>query len=463
MKAKPIAFTLLALLLIGCNSAKSDNPVSSKKEDTGSETNTDKESETINEKDDLFKEVKTGLANFYKNDQSVTYSYTNNSFYSSGRKCRDTIVGTLDAINGLMYNKIESFEQKTSDAEETNLYSAMSYVGKSGDEYTGYAGLVGNLTAEKADKSFALYTYKTGFVDGYCKDVIHSYIEMADSFASVTEMVRYDASYYLSEYNADIVKDEEGIVLSFDLVSFGYYFDPYYRRNEQNYKIVVKDGFVSKLYSEYTTSDCYPNGDILTYGATISIDFKKGFNQTFYDSCTEISSAVDSNKGVSFTIPIYYEDYYYDEVDCEVGKQISEAYDAVTKFDGLYYDKEFTIPYQSRMPSTDVEKLYVKLKTGTDTSNALIYLLDEFTSISHDNIIPPSVDKTISVNTETELKEGSTTEVSYDLPWEWSFEEERNHILEKMYINGVETKEDSVDLTLGTVNTIRHTYTFFYE
>ncbi len=115
------------------------------------------------------------------------------------------------------------------------------------------------------------------------------------------------------------------------------------------------------------------------------------------------------------------------------------------------------------MPSTDVEKLYVKLKIGTDFSNALIYQLDEVTSISHDNIIPSSVDKTISVNTETELKEGSTTEVSYELPWEWSFEVKRNQILEKMYINGVETKEDSVDLTLGTANTIRHTYTFFYE
>lgn len=477
MRKKIMTIALLSLLLVGCNKA-SDTEISTggKSDDTGGKiTDTSSESSTDDKgtddggkpvtKDTLFKEAQTGIVNFYKNDQSVSYdvnlkSISDTPAMKSGY--RSVIKGTFDQKNGLLYETGEFYAIDSTLKNETLDESLGRYIGTAGDEYRFYCSDSTDKEFYKADKASAQYYYEKNFVSGYTLTDFAPYIEMANTFSSFTDMMRYVSENKVTEFSTDVEKTEDGVVLSFQGGVSASYNDPSYIKIVESYSVTVQDGFVTKFEMGLSALNHYPSGYEDMHLSTLEVNIRKGFDETFYKTFADGSSYIDMNQGFSFTIPVYYNDYYFSYVNCEVGEDMTDA-DAWANvaFDGLYYDKELTVPYNSKKPTMDVKALYVKLRTDVDSTKTLVYQFDEVSVISYNNIIPTTVEKTIDVLTSAEVKDESTTVFSWELPWIKSDENSRDMILEKMYVNGVKTTEDTVDLTLGTVNTIKHTYSTY--
>ena len=473
MKKKIITLALLSLFLVGCNKASdsvaTDSPktddTSSKKtetsatDDRGTDKDTDGDGEKINEKDALLKELQTGITNFRKNDQSLSYDIKCETLSDTDTKkggYRSIVQGTFDPKNGLVYDAGEYYEIDSTTETETLYGSFLTYIGTADSGYRLYYSDGTNNYFYKADKYSAQYYYEKNFVSEMTLEELTPYLLAADSFASASKMIRYIANDSITEFAFDIEKVDDEIVLSISTESTAFYSDPTYLKFLGDYSITVKDGFVSKFTNESTSMRIYPNGYEESTKETTEAIITKGFDETLFKNF-DPSSYTDKNQGMAFEIPIYCDDYYYSYVSCSVDDDIQNADVWVNYlFDGLYYDKDFTIPYNSRKPTMNDKALYVKLKTSTDSTKTIIYHFEEVTIISYENIILKKIKKTFEADSSDEVKEGSTTEVSWDLDWHFN-EENRDAVLEKMYVNGVETTEDSVDFTLGTVNTIKHT------
>lgn len=472
MRKKIITIALLSLLLIGCNKA-SDTEVSNggKSDDTGGKiTDTSSASDTDYEgktevKDTLFKEAQAGIVNFYKNDQSVTYDVNQKTIYQNESKkggYRYAIKGTFDQKNGHLYETEDCYTLDSTLENETLSESHGRYIGTSGDEYRAYFSNPTGNGFYTADKASAQYYYEKSFISSYTPTDFASYIETAPTFASFTNMMRYVSGNEATEFSSNVEKTEDGVVLSLQCGVTAIYDNPSYIKMVESYSVTVKDGFVTKFERGISRLRHYPNGYEETNLTSLEVNIRKGFDETFYKTITDLSSYTDMNRGLSFTIPVYYNDYYFSYVNCNVGEDMTEADAwANVSFDGLYYDKELTIPYNSKKPTMDVKALYVKLRTDVDSTKTIVYQFREVTVVSYNNILPTVVDKSMDVSISSKVKDGSTTEVSWNLDWFCNDEDNRKLMLEKMYVNGVETTEDTVDFTLGTVNTIKHTYSTY--
>lgn len=469
MKKKIITLALLSLFLVGCNKASesvvTDSPKTetSATDDKGTDKDTDSDGEKINEKDALLKGLQEGITNFRKNDQSLSFDIKYKTLSDTATRkggYRFTGQGTFDPKNGLVYDAGEYYEIDSTTESETLDSAYLRYIGTADSEYRSYYSDGTNNYFYKADKYTAQYYYEQSFVSEFTLEELTPYLLAADSFASASKMIRYIASDQITEFGFDIEKVDDEIVLSISTESSAIYSDPTYLKHVGSYTITVKDGYVSKFTNESSSMRIYPNGYEESTKSTTEATITKGFDETLFKNF-DPSSYTDKNQGIAFEIPIYYDDYYYSYVSCSVDDDIQNVDVWVNNlFDGLYYDKEFTIPYNSRKPTMNDKALYVKLKTSTESTKTIIYQFDEVTVISYDNILPKRVKKTFDADTSTEVKDGSTTEVSWDLDWTFN-EEGRDGVLEKMYVNGVETTEDSVDFTLGTVNTIKHTFSTY--
>ncbi len=468
MRKKIASLALLSMLLFGCNKT-SDTEVSDSgmNTDTGGkitdtsktdkDTDKDTDKETPVDKEALYKEFRKGFDSFFEYDQDVTYEclYTvsETGLDETTAKMKSTTKGTIDRTNGLALSTESVSATDPTTNTDVEVSSTTQYIGVSDGNYSYYVNDGTDRIVYEADKTYANYFYKDRIIGYYGLDELNEVLEGANTFAVSSSALKYFFSDFTTGLTTDISETDEGIVFSFDIVEDDHD-DYYFAKTTGGYSYTVKDGWLTKIAMHAAEYDYYPNGKTKSELYNMEVNFKKGFDVTFYQSFTDTSSYTASVHGAPFSIDVYYEDYYYTTLSCYIGEVISsDSYTSDDKIDGMYFEKDYKTAYTEKKCSSDMTDLYVKLKTKAPTTNAIIYELTEKTTLYYNNVIPTNVSKRLSVQL------ASSSYVRY--LWEHDDEDERELAKETVTINGVTTTDDGITVQLGVVYLIKHTYSTY--
>ncbi len=462
MRKRVLTLALLPLLLIGCNKASdseiADGSASNKTDETTSKkTDGDtsgKETDPTVDKESLYKQFKSGFDSFFANDQDVTYECQATMNTSDEDGAFKSIIrgkGTLGRENGLFYNEMNSYMVDSATGTETLFENKINYTGVADGK---------NMYYEKEDEDRTSYIvdqyyYSTAYENALSQwglDEIDSVFGGATSFKAATASIKYSLARGGATIGCDVVNSEQGIAFTIEMDQEE--IDVYFGKSVSSYSFVVKDGFLSKMIMSYDESTYYPNDTSASYSGMLEFNFEKRFDESFYKTFQDFSSYVASTKGVKTSVEVYYEDYYYDSLSYYLGSDIELDSTMLACFDGLYYDKDFKMPYTSKKCTSDVKEMYVKLKSTPDASMSIVYELTEATTIFYNNVLPATVWKEINIAYST-----SSTYWSYS--WKKTGESDRARLNEKMTVNGIETTDNGIVLQNGVIYTIKHTYTSY--
>lgn len=459
MRKRIISLALLSFLLIGCNEIT--DPVMNADGTNGnaSGNNTRVEEEKKGQTADsnaLFTEFKAGVTAFYQNNSDMTYEYTTTfTGEDSEDKTEETTTakGTYKASNGLFYEKQNSVEKDlVAKTEETRGYEW--YCGPVSDEYrflSARTNVDGTKTRESyiADRYVAKYFMECRVFEDYDISNLCEYIANSKDIDTLGAIIKYVDTDLASatDYKYDIAKTDDGVVFSCSGKPF-YYESECYAEGNVDCSLTVKDGFLTSYHYSRTEFTVSPDGVKESESASIDITIKNTFDETFYQSVSDIVSYPEPSDNISIPVDVYYGDYSVLTVygQCRGDIKVGDSH-----VDGLYYDKECTIPSTSRKYTSDVRKMYCKLKTTAGTDNAYCYVMTERTYLYYGIDYPSLVDKYMSL---------STYSTTFNLPWRYSGTEQEK-AMEKMYVDGVETTEKTISLTYGSVYFIRHTFSSY--
>ncbi len=460
MRKRIISLTLLSLLLIGCNEVT--DPVMNADGTNGNAVgnNTRAEEEKKGQTADtnaLFTEFKAGVTAFYQSDSDMTYEYTEKG---TGEDSEDrteqtvTAKGTYKASDGFFFEKYNSVD-KDLVAKTEDRYGSEWYCGLISDEYRFLSGQSvdeGEKTRKSsiADRHVAKYYMESRVFEDYDIEDMCEYTVNSKNFDTLGAIIKYADPDLANatDYKYDIAKTDEGVVFSCSGNLFYYECDYYYEESKE-YSLTVKNGFLTGYHYSMTEFSVTPSGVKESESTTLDIAFKNTFDETFYQSITDIASYPEPSDNVPIPVDVYYGDYYVLNVYGLCGGDIQVG---DTRIDGLYYDKECTIPSTSKKYTSDVRKMYCKLKATAGTDNAYCFTMNEITYLYYGIDYPSEVDKYMALFTAT-----STT---FRLPWKFSGTKQEK-ALEKMYVNGVETTETTLDVTFGNVYFIKHTFSTY--
>ncbi len=468
MRKQIVPLTLLALLFVSCG--KTDDSVTSSSADTstgkisessaadtGKKTDDEKKDSEI-AKDALFVDLKSGVTAFMEDNHDMTYEYVAKSSYKDPEEHTESTTNaksTFNGENGLLYFKLDTLDKDyTSNTEEVDQ-DEKDYFGIMNNEYRKFYSYLSDDSEKhetyKADKYAANYAHKrylwnesSDYMESICNYIVNS-----KDLSTLGSIINYVHMECILDYRYDIEKTNSGIVFSFEGTQ-NYSDSENYYEYRSECSVVVKDGFVSEYHYSTAYSTEYPDKTVLLETESIDMNIKGSFDESFYKSFF----GTYPSEAATFYVPveIYYEDYYYSTVYMGIGENISGDSDNLNSdFDGLYFDKDCTIPYTAKKYSSDVRKMYLKLKTEAGSTYADIYTLTERTYLYYGIDYPSNVGKSIKVET--------ITNIVYNLPWKYSVNKES--ALEKMYVNGVETTEKTFDVTMGEAYVVRHTFSSY--
>ncbi len=466
MRKKIITLALLSLLLIGCNkTSDTEATEATKTSDTGgkttdtskTDTDTGKETDTDADKDALYKEFIKGFNAFFQNDQDVTYetiyTATVDDLDGTTNKMKDSVKGTINRTDGLAYSLDTVYLVDPSTNEETEYGSSSYYIGLGGGNYKYFVGDGSNKKIYNADKNYVNYFYNDHIIDNFGLDEMKEMFVNTTTFTGVTAALKYSFSSFVDEMITDISETEDGIVFSFEIKADSHE-DYYFSKITGGYSYTVKDGYLSKMNFHSLEKNYYPNGKKSSDAVNMEVSFKKGFDETFYKTFNDFSSYFDTGEGAPFSFDVYYEDYYYTTLYCKIGEDISLSTNTSSDLvDGLYFDKDYKTAYTEKKCSSDITEMYVKLKTTAPSTKAIVYELTDKTVLYYDNVLPTTVNKRLSASA------ANASYVKYS--WVHSDEEKRELANETITVNGVKTTEDGINVQVGVVYLIQHSYSTY--
>lgn len=460
---KKIALVLSLLCLASCGTSASNesSPSSAQSQESSftptptSSSQSESKDEPPADKEALFAAFKAGFDDFYDYDDDLAFTFSMAASEAEGEEeasMRMEGKGTLDRKNGLYYLGSKTYANDPTTETEVEVDADSKYIGVSDGDYSYYHFSSGDKTRYAADKTSAAYLFEYDFIDDIGIDYIGSVVSSAESYAVFSSAIRYLLIDYPS-FTCDIGKaDDGGITLDINMESYSLYNT--FERITTECIMTVKDGYLSDFALVASSERTYPDKSLVKEKTEMNVGFKKGFDSALYSTFTDQSSYTDSGKGMEVKVRAYYDGYYYDSFYSEIGGGLDFSYSWNDLFEGVYYDKDFTIPASSKKFSSDARKVYIKLKTTADSSNAIIYVLTDKTSYYPDDIIPKKTEKTIDAYIKTSA-------ATYSLSWKNSDTDERKKCSETYKVNGIATSDNSVSISLGSVYFIEHAYSCF--
>ncbi len=459
MRKRIIPFTLLSFLLIGCNEITEPVVNADGKKGNG-EDNTRVEVEKKDQNVDvnaLFMEFKNGVSAYYQYDQSLTYEYTKKDTTDNPEDKREeinTVKGTYHVTDGLFYEK-QTYVDKDFIAKTEERRDYEEYTGKFSDEYRYLSSMdesgTKSMSSYVADKYYAKVLMKCGFYDfdylgGFSKYIVNS--KDINTLGAIIKYVDTDL-HYATDYKYDIAKTDDGVVFSFGGTLF-YFMSDYYEEMSVEYSLTVKDGFLTGYHYSTSYFRQRPDGMRGSESSTVDVAMKNSFDNDYYQNVSDIASYPEPISNAETSVDIYYEDYYVFSIYTLCGGEVKSA---DSHIDGLYYDKECTIPSTSKNYSSDVRKMYCKLKNTAETDRAYSYVMTERTYLYYGIDYPSYVSKYMIFY--------NLLSTTYKLPWRYSSDNFKERTFEKMYVDGVETTETTIDITFTNVYLVKHTYSSY--
>ncbi len=460
MRNKILMLSLLSLCIVGCATGGDEDASGSSKD--SSSVRSDSSSSDDSKKEDegaLLKEIKNGFSAFMKKDSDITFDYTQDVSYIEGENkmgARNQGKGTLDRTNGYLYAKETTFENDETTGEEKETLVDLHYIGVVGDEYRYYNASGSKATYALADQYAAEYLYDESIATNFYTPVegIGRHLEHATSISALVASLKYSFMSEANDLVCDVSKEDEVTTLTFSATSR--YVGDSYDIMSIDYEFNVKAACIESLSYTMSAESSYPNGSKMSQKMTNKFVFKKGFDNEFYSSFESDSSYTEDGNGMRALVDIYYGDYFYENFSCYVGSDIDVGIPRSGYFEDFYYDKECTVPVSSKKFSSDVRRIYVRLRETTTTDRALIYVLTDATTVYLNDILPSYTTKTLKVW-------GPNTSHSFTLPWTQKYDDDRDAALETMSVNGAPTTDDSISLEYGKTYLVEHAYSTFSE
>ncbi len=465
---KKVTIVLSLLCLASCaNSGNggSSSPTEQSKEASSSEqssivptpssSQSESKEDPPEDKEALFRELKTGFVDFASYDDDVTFDLSMVSTEEIGgvkSSMRMTGEGTLDRENGLYCLGKKTYFTGPSTKEEVEADEGYQRIGLEDGKYSYYTLSSGDKDRYEADKGSAEYLFEYEFMGDIGVEYIGSIVSSAESFSALSSALKYKGADYQS-FACDIGKEKDGgITLKFAMETFSLHntFDHY----KIEYALAVKDGYLSNHSATVTSQTVYPDKTEAKETAQISVNFSKGFDQALYSSFSDQASYVDSGEGMQIKVRAYYNGYYYDSFYSRVGGTLDYSSSWNDLFEGVYYDEDYTTPASSRTYSSDVREVYIKLNTTADSSAAILYVLTDKTSYYPDDVLPKETEKTLDAYVKTSAS-------TYTLSWKNSDPDDRERCLETYKVNGIATSDNSFTFNLGSVYLIEHAYSCY--
>lgn len=459
MRNKVLMLSLLSLCIVGCAAGgDKDDSNSSNDSSMGHSSSSSGDSKKEDE-GALLQEIRSGFSAFMKKDSDITFDYTQDVSYVEGENemgARNQGKGTLDRTNGYLYAKETTFENDETTGEEKETLVDLHYVGVVDSEYRYYYARSSEATYALADQYAAEYLYDESIATNFYTPVegIGRYLEHATSISALVASLKYSFMSEASDLTCDVFKKDDVTTLTFNAKSR--WIGDSYEIMSVDYEFSVKAACIESLSYAMSMESFYPNGSKMSQKMTNKFLFKKGFDNEFYSSFESDSSYTEDSNGMRALVDIYYGDYFYQDFSCYVGSDIDVGVPRSGYFEDFYYDKECTVPVSSKKFSSDVRRIYVKLRETTTTDRALIYVLTDATTVYLNDILPSYTTKTLKVW-------GPNTSYSFTLPWTKKYDDGRDAALETMSVNGVTTTDDSISLEYGKTYLVEHAYSTFSE
>ncbi len=481
MRKRLLAISLLPLLLVGCNKVSDNESMPNETEGSASETidkteettsetidkteettsetidkdTYEKESDTTVDKETLYQQFKSGFDAFFSDEQNLTYEcQMTMSGVDEGvnYKAITRGKGTHDRENGLFYNERNSYSVDSETDTETLFQNDVNYVGVVDGENMYYEKEGEDKTKYVVDQYYHSLAYEDAMSEWGLNDIEYVF-ENAASFEMAAAAAKYLIGSLGTTIGCDIANSEQGVTFTIRMEQEdrGNY---YLAKTVGGYAFVVKDGFLSKTIVSYAEDEYYPNGTTSSSSGLFECDLEKGFDESLYQTFQDFSSYTPSTTGVKMDVDVFYEDYHCRSINYYLGSDIELDDYMLSCFDGLYYDKDFTIPYKDKKCTSDVTKMYVKLKSTPNPEASIVYELTETTTLFYKNVLPPTVRKEIDA-----AYLASSTYRSYS--WKNVDEDDRTKANEKVTVNGIETTDDGITLQLGAIYMIKHTYSTY--
>lgn len=458
MRKKVVMLSLLSLSIVGCAAGGDADASSSPDVSNQSGASSSSDDSKADEKDGLLKEIRMGFDAFLKKDCDISYDCKDEFSYVMGENEMSAHYagkGTISRSNGYLYAIETSFAPDETTGAEVETLDGLQYVGLVGGEYRHYYASNSEKTYFLADKYAAEYLYDEDISPHFYSPVegIWQHLENAPTFSALLNSLRYTFTGEISDMTCDVYKKGEVTTLTFGAKQ--HQIGDSYDTMSLNYEFNVKDAYIETLSYTMDMESIYPSGNKISQTRTSKYVIERRFDNEFYSSFESDSSYTADSNGMQALVDIYYGDYFYDDFSCYVGSDIDAGALRSNYFDGFYYDKECTVPVSSKKFSSDVRKIYVKLRETTTDDHALIYVLTDTTTVYLNDILPS--------HTEKMLKVWGPSSSSYNLPWVQKSETSRNASLETMAVNGVATTDDSISIEMGKAYLVEHAYSTFRE
>ncbi len=459
MRKKVVMLSLLSLCIVGCAAGGDADASNSSDVSNQSGTSSSSGDSKADEKDNLLKEIRTGFDAFLKKNYDITFDYTQDVSYIEGENemgAHNEGKGTLDRTNGYLYAKETTFENDETTGEEKETLVDLHYIGVVDGEYRYYHASGSEATYALADQYAAEYQYDENIATSIYAPVegIGRHLEHATSISALVASLKYSFMSEASDLACDVSKKDDVTTLTFNAKS--HWVGDSYDIMSVDYEFNVKAACIESLSYAMSMESSYPNGSKTSQKMTNKFVFKKGFDNEFYSSFESDSSYTADSNGMRALVDIYYGDYFYQDFSCYVGSDIDVGSPRNGYFEDFYYDKECTVPVSSKKFSSDVRRIYVKLRETTTDDRALIYVLTDATTVYLNDILPSYTTKTLKVW-------GPNTSHSFSLPWVQKYEEDRSAALETMSVNGISSTDDSISLQYGKTYLVKHAYSTFME